>query len=104
MEAKKLTVEELGFKDVKLPYDRLPERAESTVPPAVWNLSRDSAGTLVRFTAATTEIICGFEAALISPPAVDLAILGVLKRELEPQLDHARRVAHGRDPSECPIR
>src|SRR6266404_923540 len=25
-------------------------------PLAVWNLSRDSAGTLVRFTAATTEI------------------------------------------------
>ena len=26
------------------------------MPPAVWNLSRDSAGALVRFTAATTEI------------------------------------------------
>ena len=46
----------LGFKDVKSPYDRLPERAEGVVPPAVWNLSRDSAGALVRFTAATTEI------------------------------------------------
>src|ERR1700681_3894811 len=54
--AKKLTVEGLGFKDVKSPYDRLPERAEGVVPPAVWNLSRDSAGALVRFTAATTEI------------------------------------------------
>jgi GDSL-like Lipase/Acylhydrolase family/N-terminus of Esterase_SGNH_hydro-type len=56
VEAKKLTVEGLGFKDVKLPYDRLPGRAEGVVPPAVWNLSRDSAGALVRFTAATTEI------------------------------------------------
>src|SRR5438270_13661731 len=55
MDAKKLTVEGLGFKDVKLPYDRLPGRAEGVVPPAVWNLSRDSAGALVRFTAATTE-------------------------------------------------
>jgi hypothetical protein len=54
--AKKLTVEGFGFKDVKLPYDRLPGRAEGVVPPAVWNLSRDSAGGLVRFTAATTEI------------------------------------------------
>ena len=56
VDAKKLTVEGLGFKDVKLPYDRLPGRAEAVVPPAVWNLSRDSAGALVRFTAATTEI------------------------------------------------
>ena len=56
VDAKKLTVEGLGFKDVKLPYDRLPGRAEGVVPPAVWNLSRDSAGALVRFTAATTEI------------------------------------------------
>src|SRR6185369_14721237 len=56
VDAKKLTVEGLGFKDVKSPYDRLPGRAEGVVPPAVWNLSRDSAGVLVRFTAATPEI------------------------------------------------
>src|SRR3954470_14367634 len=56
VDARKLTVEGLGFKDVKSPYDRLPERAEGVVPPAVWNLSRDSAGALVRFTAATTQI------------------------------------------------
>jgi hypothetical protein len=56
VDAKKLTVEGLGFKDVKSPYDRLPGRAEGVVPPAVWNLSQDSAGALVRLTAATTEI------------------------------------------------
>lgn len=56
IDAKKLTVEGLGFKDVKSPYDRLPGRAEGVVPAAVWNLSRDSAGALVRFTAATPEI------------------------------------------------
>src|SRR4051812_4976889 len=56
VDAKKLTVEGLGFKDVKSPYDRLPGRAEGVVPPAVWNLSRDSAGALVRFTAETPEI------------------------------------------------
>src|SRR3954466_11890118 len=56
VDAKKLTVEGLGFKDVKSPYDRLPGRAEGVVPPAVWNLSRDSAGALVRFTAAATQI------------------------------------------------
>jgi hypothetical protein len=55
-DAKKLSVEGLGFKDVKSPYDRLPGRAEGVVRPEVWNLSRDSAGALVRFTAAATEI------------------------------------------------
>src|SRR5436190_7238217 len=56
VDARKLTVEGLGFKDVKSPYDRLPGRAEGVVPPPVWNLSRDSAGALVLFTAATPEI------------------------------------------------
>ncbi len=56
VDAKKLTVEGLGFKDVKLPYDRLPGRAEGVVPTPVWNLSHDSAGALVRFTASTTKI------------------------------------------------
>jgi hypothetical protein len=56
VDAKKLTVEGLAFKDVKAPYDRLPARAEGVVPTPVWNLSRNSAGALVRFTAATTEI------------------------------------------------
>ena len=55
-DAKKFTVEGLGFRDVKSPYDRLPSRAEGVVRPEVWNLSRDSAGALVRFTAATTAI------------------------------------------------
>jgi hypothetical protein len=56
VDARKLTVEGLGFRDVKSPYDRLPGRAEGVVPAPVWNLSRDSAGALVRFTAATTAI------------------------------------------------
>ncbi len=56
VDARKLTLEGLGFQDVKLPYDRLPGRAEGVVPAAVWSLSRDSAGALVRFTAATPEI------------------------------------------------
>jgi hypothetical protein len=56
VDARKLTLEGLGFKDVKAPYDRLPGRAEGVVPPPVWNLSHDSAGALVRFTAATPAI------------------------------------------------
>lgn len=56
VDAKKLTVEGLGFQNVKSPWDRLPGRAEGVVPTPVWTLSRDSAGALVRFTAATPEI------------------------------------------------
>lgn len=55
-DAKKLTVEGLGFTDVKSPYDRLPARAEGVVRQAVWDLSRDSAGVLVRFTANTPSL------------------------------------------------
>ncbi len=49
IDAKKLTIEGLGFADLKSPYDRLPARAEGVVREAVWNLSRNSAGVAVRF-------------------------------------------------------
>lgn len=55
-DARKFTVEGLGFKDLASPYDRLPKRAEGVVRDAVWNLSRDSSGVLVRFMANTTAI------------------------------------------------
>ena len=55
-DAKKFTVEGLGFKDLKSPYDRLPLRAENVVRKEVWDLSRDASGVLVRFIAATTAI------------------------------------------------
>lgn len=55
-DAKKFTVEGLGFKDTKAPYDRLPARAEGVVRPEVWNLSRNSTGVVIRFIAATAEI------------------------------------------------
>jgi hypothetical protein len=48
-DAKKFSVEGLGFRDLKSPYDRLPARAEGVVRQAVWDLSRDSAGVMVRF-------------------------------------------------------
>ncbi|MCC6124150.1 MAG: SGNH/GDSL hydrolase family protein [Pirellulales bacterium] len=37
-------------------FDRLPAQAEKTVTPAVWNLSRDSAGMMVRFKTDATAI------------------------------------------------
>jgi hypothetical protein len=55
-DARKFTVEGLGFKDVKSPYDRLPARAEGVVRQAVWDLSRHSAGALVRFVANTPSL------------------------------------------------
>jgi hypothetical protein len=55
-DARKFTIEGLGFKDRKAPFDRLPERAEAVVPAPVWSLSHHSAGALVRFTAATTAL------------------------------------------------
>jgi lysophospholipase L1-like esterase len=42
---------------VRLPYDRLPATAEKTVRPEVWNLSRQSAGLLIRFRASTDQVI-----------------------------------------------
>lgn len=55
-DAQKFTVEGLGFRDRKAPYDRLPLRAEGVVRQAVWDLSRDASGVLVRFTTNTTTI------------------------------------------------
>jgi hypothetical protein len=44
-----LGVEGQGWADTKAPFDRLPAKAEKTVRPAVWGLSRHSAGLCVRF-------------------------------------------------------
>jgi lysophospholipase L1-like esterase len=46
---RELGVEGQGWRETKAPFDRLPARAENLVRPAVWNLSRDSAGLHVRF-------------------------------------------------------
>lgn len=54
--AHSLTVEGQGFKDLASPFDRLPKRAEGVVREAVWNLSRDSTGILVRFMAHTPSL------------------------------------------------
>ena len=42
--------------EMKRYYDRLPAKAEGVVRDAVWNLSRDSAGMLVRFKTDSREI------------------------------------------------
>src|SRR5687768_1689877 len=44
-------------RQVQHPYDRLPSIAEKTVRKEVWNLSRQSAGLLIRFRASTDQVI-----------------------------------------------
>ena len=51
-----LTVEGRGFDDVENFYDRLPARAQGSVPDPVWNLSRDSAGICARFNSDATAL------------------------------------------------
>ncbi len=49
-------VEGRGFSDTLSYFDRLPSRAEGVVRDAVWNLSRHSAGMMVRFRTDATAI------------------------------------------------
>jgi len=44
-----LPIEGRAFTDTEAYYDRLPARAQATVPPSVWNLSHHSAGMVLRF-------------------------------------------------------
>jgi hypothetical protein len=49
-------VEGQGWADTESPFDRLPARAKESVRPAVWSLSKQSAGLCVRFVTDATEI------------------------------------------------
>lgn len=49
-------IEGRAFKQSLAPYDRLPARAKGVVRDRVWQLSRNSAGMLVRFTTNSAEL------------------------------------------------
>ncbi len=51
-----LEIEGRGWADTEAPFDRLPARAKAIVRPSVWDLSRRSAGLLVRFVTDATAI------------------------------------------------
>lgn len=51
-----LGMEGQGWSEVKAPFDRLPAKSEKVVRPAVWSLSRHSAGMAVRFVTDATTI------------------------------------------------
>lgn len=48
-DASQLTIEGKGWNDTEGIYNRLPKKAKDKVPPAVWNLSKNTAGICVRF-------------------------------------------------------
>lgn len=61
-------------------FDRLPAAAEQTVPPAVWNLSRDSAGLMARFRTDAKSIQVHYKltkAALAMPHMPATGVSGV---------------------------
>ena len=55
-DARDLHVEGRGWDETKAFFDRLPAKAEGTVPKPIWGLSRQSAGMLVRFVTDATAI------------------------------------------------
>lgn len=55
-DAQQLTVEGMGWKDTKTPFDRLPARAEEKVDKNVWGLSGHSSGIAIRFSSNAKEI------------------------------------------------
>lgn len=48
-------------KEIKNPYDRLPARAEKKVRAAVWELSNNAAGLMIRFKTNSPEIVIRYK-------------------------------------------
>jgi len=55
-DVRRLSVEGQGWTKTVSPFDRLPAKAKGAVPDAVWNLSANSAGIVVRFVTNAKEI------------------------------------------------
>lgn len=49
-------IEGKGWTETAAPFDRLPTKAQATVPPAVWSLSHHSAGMCFRFVTASPQL------------------------------------------------
>jgi lysophospholipase L1-like esterase len=56
-DAVELNIEGRGFVDTKTPYDRLPAKAEKTVPEGVWKRSMNSAGMSITFATDADMIV-----------------------------------------------
>ena len=75
-----------GDQERKRWFDRFPAKAEKTVTPAVWSLSRDSAGMMVRFKTDTKAIYCRYDLAkanlaLPAMPATGVSGLDLYARD-----------------------
>ena len=55
-DAQQLVIEGKGWTDTENFYERLPARAKQDVPSMVWNLSKDTAGLVVRFATDAQQI------------------------------------------------
>lgn len=71
-------------------FDRLPAKAQKTVTPAVWGLSRDSAGMMVRFKTDAKAIYCRYDLAkanlaLPAMPATGVSGLDLYARDAQGQ-------------------
>lgn len=85
-------VEGRGWEDQerKRWFDRFPAKAEKTVTPAVWGLSRDSAGMMVRFKTDAKAIYCRYDLskanlALPAMPATGVSGLDLYARDSKGQ-------------------
>lgn len=56
VDARSLNLEGQGWPSESAPFARLPDRAKESVPPRVWDLSRDSAGLVVHFFTNSTTL------------------------------------------------
>jgi hypothetical protein len=75
-----------GDQERKRWFDRFPAKAEKTVTPAVWGLSRDSAGMMVRFKTDAKAIYCRYDLAkanlaLPAMPATGVSGLDLYARD-----------------------
>jgi lysophospholipase L1-like esterase len=63
-DARLLTVEGKAYADTENFWERLPARAKGKVTPAVWNLSKHTAGICVRFATDATTIAAAWDGAV----------------------------------------
>lgn len=65
-DASKFEIIGKGFSNTESPYDRLPAFLKDTLRPALWELSKNSAGIAVRFCSNTTTIGVKWEALFVN--------------------------------------
>lgn len=101
-----LGVEGQGWTDTKAPYDRFPAKAEKTVRPEVWNLSRHSAGLCVRFVTDSPRIGVRWEltsASLAMPHMPATGVSGVDLYVRDEKSRHWQWVGNGRPAQKANI-